>query len=122
RSTTGSMDATTTAEEDAATLPLAQTALAAALTRTGALTGTPAYMASVQFLGKPIDARSDQFAFCVALYEALYGERPFAGETVITVADAVTEERIRPLPKNSDIPTWLRRCLTRGLRANPNLR
>ena len=91
-STTGSIDATATEEmetEDAA-LPVAQTALAA-LTRTGALTGTPAYMAPEQFLGKAIDARTDQFAFCVALYEALYGERPFAGDTVIAIADSVTE-------------------------------
>jgi len=117
RSTTGTMDAVSD-EDDAASLPVAETALAA-LTRTGAIAGTPAYMAPEQFLGKDIDARTDQFAFCVALYEALYGERPFAGATVISVADAVTSEKIRPLPKNNDIPTWVRRCLIRGLRADP---
>ena len=76
-------------------------------------------MAPEQFLGKPIDARTDQFAFCVALYEALYGERPFAGETVIALADAVTEERVRALPKNTDVPAWVSRCVIRGLRLNP---
>ncbi len=120
RSTAGSMDAIT--DEEVVALPLAQTALAANLTRTGALTGTPAYMAPEQFLGKPIDARTDQFAFCVALYEALYGERPFAGETIFQIADAVTQEQIRPLPKNNEIPAWLRRCLIRGLRTDPTLR
>ena len=119
RSTTGSMDAAFDEAEaaEAVALPVARTALAA-LTRTGALTGTPAYMASEQFLGKAIDERTDQFAFCVALYEALHGERPFAGDTVIAIADSVTSEKIRIAPKNSDIPTWVRRCLLRGLRTD----
>ncbi|HMF41396.1 MAG TPA: bifunctional serine/threonine-protein kinase/formylglycine-generating enzyme family protein [Polyangia bacterium] len=120
QSITGSIEATGN-EDDAAALPVAQTALAA-LTRTGALTGTPAYMAPEQFLGKEIDARTDQFSFCVALYEALYGERPFAGKTLISLADAVTSEKVRPAPKTSDVPTWVRRCLLRGLRGGPDQR
>jgi hypothetical protein len=47
------------------------------VTQTGAIVGTPAYMASEQLAGGPIDARADQFAFCVALWEALCGRRPF---------------------------------------------
>jgi serine/threonine protein kinase/formylglycine-generating enzyme required for sulfatase activity len=94
----------------------------AVLTRTGALTGTPAYMAPEQFLGRAIDARTDQFAFCVALYEALYGERPFAGETVISLADSVSDGRMRALPKNADVPNWIRACVIRGLRVVPEQR
>jgi serine/threonine protein kinase/formylglycine-generating enzyme required for sulfatase activity len=92
---------------------------AAALTRTGALTGTPAYMAPEQFLGKAIDARTDQFAFCVALYEALYGQRPFEGQTIFALADAVTDGRVRAAPKGSDVPGWVRACVLRGLRVGP---
>jgi serine/threonine protein kinase len=90
-----------------------------ALTRTGAMTGTPAYMAPEQFLGQPIDARTDQFAFGVALYEALYGERPFEGETVMVLAGSVTKGRMRPMPKSADVPAWVRACVVRALHVDP---
>jgi formylglycine-generating enzyme required for sulfatase activity len=117
----GSIDPNATEEDDAPFLPLAAT-VAAALTRTGALAGTPAYMAPEQFLGKPVNARTDQFAFCVALHEALYGERPFAGENIVTLADAVTSGRLRPPPKESDVPAWIRQIVRRGLETDPKVR
>jgi serine/threonine protein kinase/formylglycine-generating enzyme required for sulfatase activity len=93
-----------------------------ALTRTGSLVGTPAYMAPEQFLGLPIDARTDQFAFCVALFEALYGERPFEGENVLNLAVSVTEGRVRPDAKRTDVPGWVRSAVFRGLQAKPDQR
>ncbi len=50
------------------------------LTVRGAIVGTPAYMAPEQWAGLEVDARTDQFAFCVALWEALHGQRPFTGD------------------------------------------
>ena len=49
---------------------------------TARLFGTPAYMSAEQWAGQPVDARSDQFAFCVALWEALCRSRPFQGTIV----------------------------------------
>jgi tetratricopeptide (TPR) repeat protein len=91
--------------------------LQAHLTRTGAHVGTPAYMAPEQFLpGGEIDARTDQFNFCVALYEALYGERPFGnGELGLTQLRAAAG-KVQPAPAGSHAPQWVRRALLRGLR------
>jgi formylglycine-generating enzyme required for sulfatase activity/tRNA A-37 threonylcarbamoyl transferase component Bud32 len=119
RSTTGARAAVDAEEHSAHAVAQELESSPADLTRTGAITGTPAYMAPEQFLGRAVDARTDEFAFCVALWEAICGERPFAGTTIIALADAVTREKIKPPPKDGDLPAWIRRCLTRGLRADP---
>ena len=65
-------------------------ALAVRLTRTGAILGTPAYMAPEQFEGRQADTRTDVFCFCVALFEALHGARPFRGSTIPELVTSVT--------------------------------
>jgi predicted Ser/Thr protein kinase len=92
------------------------------LTQTGVQIGTPAYMAPEQFAGKRSDARSDQFSFCVALYEALYGERPFAGDSMIALTTSVLAGEVRPAPEKARVPGWLRRVLLRGLAVAPDAR
>ena len=92
---------------------------ATAATRTGALVGTPAYMAPEQWEGKPTDARTDVFGFSVALYEALHGSRPFAGETPAELLAAILRNEVRPAPEGARVPAPLRRILLRGLRADP---
>jgi tetratricopeptide (TPR) repeat protein len=95
------------------------TDVAATATRTGALVGTPAYMAPEQIAGHVADARSDVFSFCVTFYEALYGERPFAGTTLVGIAEAVRRQEIRPVAAGNRVPSWLRRVVVRGLQALP---
>jgi tetratricopeptide (TPR) repeat protein len=92
------------------------------LTVTGAVMGTPAYMAPEQHHGHAVDERSDQFSFCVAVYEALYGERPFAGESMATLAFAVLHGKVREPPANSAVPGWLRKVVLRGLAREPSER
>ena len=89
------------------------------LTRTGAIMGTPAYMAPEQIAGDATDERTDQFSFCVALYEALYGGRPFRGESLLRLLHRVTEGELEPTPADREVPAWIRRALLRGLKADP---
>ncbi|NUQ79222.1 MAG: serine/threonine protein kinase [Polyangiaceae bacterium] len=93
----------------------AGTSLHAALTRTGSILGTPAYMAPELHRREPADARTDQYAFCVSLWEALAGERPFAGETYDELRANVTGGQLREPPRGAEIPARIRRCLERGL-------
>src|SRR5450432_326922 len=86
------------------------------LTRTGAMMGTPTYMAPEQFRGQATDARTDQFSFCVSLYDALYGERPFAGDGINALATNVIRGDVSNAPANARVPVWLRKILLRGLR------
>jgi tRNA A-37 threonylcarbamoyl transferase component Bud32/tetratricopeptide (TPR) repeat protein len=81
------------------------------VTKTGAFVGTPAYMSPEQFRRERVDARSDQFSFCVALHEALFGARP---------ASAAAESGNRRFgPDESPVravrgPGWLRAIVLRG--------
>jgi tRNA A-37 threonylcarbamoyl transferase component Bud32 len=90
------------------------------LTRTGSILGTPAYMAPEQFLARSIDPRTDVFAFSVALYEALYGETPFAGDTFTARQLAVVGGELRAAPPAAGIPSWLRAVVVHGLSREPS--
>lgn len=95
------------------------------LTSTGALIGTPVYMSPQQLRSETVDARADQFAFCVATWEALYGARPFSTEKTgfEGIADLIEmiENGALPTPK-STVPDGVRAVLARGLSADPDAR
>jgi len=92
---------------------------AALLTQQGAFIGTPAYMAPEQHRREPADAQSDQFSFCVALFEGLYGLRPFPGGDVAELAQAVLAGKRQDPPRDSPVPAWVLAALARGLSREP---
>jgi predicted Ser/Thr protein kinase len=92
------------------------------LTPTGYLMGTPLYMSPEHHRGGCVDARSDQFAFCVGLFRELYGESPFDGETVTEYASQVLAGNVRPPPTGTRVPGWVRDILLRGLSVDPDRR
>ena len=111
----------------ATTEPLTPTSPAAAtlvgdLTRTGARLGTPAYMAPEQHAGAPVDARTDQWALACALYGALYGERPFAGDTADALAESVQRGELRDEPRSIAVPRRVRTAIRRALATDPTQR
>lgn len=86
------------------------------------LAGTPAYMAPEQLRGAPVDPRADQFGFCAALWETLFGAPPFAGATPTSLLKAIEAGALREPPPGARVPVWLRRVLLRGLSADPAAR
>jgi tetratricopeptide (TPR) repeat protein len=110
-----------TGTEDTHAPTVADSPLTLSVTRTGALLGTPAYMAPEQLCGDPVDARADIFSFCVALYEALYRTRPFIGNNVAELRVAIVQNRVAK-PPPSRVPRRPQKVLARGLRAAPEER
>jgi serine/threonine-protein kinase len=88
------------------------------LTQIGSVVGTPGYMAPEQHQGGVVDARSDQYAFCVALWKGLYGELPFRGK------DLAAKKFLGPPdpPSSKDVPRWLYAVVARGLQVQPGER
>jgi tetratricopeptide (TPR) repeat protein len=92
------------------------------LARTGALAGTPRYMSPEQFRTGAVDARSDQYSFAVALYEALYRSHPFDGDTAEELRASASRGMVRPIPANSAVPRRIYHVLERALRVEPTER
>jgi len=88
----------------------------------GTVRGTPAYMAPEQHRGQRVGPAADQFAFCVALWEALCGVLPFSGASYPALADAIVSGRIDPPDPGAALPGWLVEVVRRGLSPEPERR
>ncbi|MEM6989779.1 MAG: tetratricopeptide repeat protein [Myxococcota bacterium] len=93
---------------------------AQSLTQTGAVIGTPVYMSPEQINGDGGDPRSDQFSYCVSLYEALVGRRPFSGATIASLQSDIVRGKVRPIPADAGVPGWLASLVMRGLAVDPD--
>jgi eukaryotic-like serine/threonine-protein kinase len=86
------------------------------LTQTGTLLGSPEYMSPEQAYALPdVDERSDVWAFCVVLYEALAGVTPFRGESVASILRSVVQDQPAPLDRLAGVDAALSAIVTRGL-------
>ncbi len=113
---------TEAADEHLPPAPSGETAKIASLVQTqaGMIIGTPAYMSLEQLEGRAADERSDQFALCVSLYQGLYRQPPFAGESLLARMSEVIEGRVRPAPEHSPAPAWVEPVLRKGLSTQAN--
>jgi len=102
------------AEEPASALPSTMTTLGQ-MTSAGTILGTAAYMSPEQGRGKPVDKRTDIWAFGCVLFEMLTGRAPFNGETVSDIIAAILnrEPDLTTLPPST--PPGIRRLLKRCL-------
>ncbi|MBK8260637.1 MAG: protein kinase [Nannocystis sp.] len=87
-----------------------------------AIVGTPAYMAPEQHFSAPVGPRSDLFSFCVTLYEALYGARPFDAPTLVGLQAKLKADEVPPPPPDTPVPRRIFRALARGLALAPEQR
>ncbi len=92
--------------------------LEAPLTEVGTVVGTPFYISPEQYSGHA-DERSDQYSFCVALYEGLYGQRPFVSESRHELRRLVLHGKTREPPRDSNVPARYLGVIRRGMHVDP---
>jgi len=93
------------------------------LTTPGTVLGTVQYMSPEQILGRPVDARSDVFAFGAVVYEMLTGRKAFAGATQAALITAILEQDpASPSSLRTAVPLFLDRIVIRCLAKDPDER
>src|SRR5262249_18522533 len=93
--------------------------LKSVLTQPGRLRGTPAYMAPEQLMGERVDEKADQYSFCAALFQGLYGVVPFKADNFGALVEQIQLRKVNGVPKSNSVPSSVHRALLRGLSPNP---
>ena len=97
--------------------------MTAQLTGEGRILGTAAYMSPEQAEGRPIDSRSDLFSLGIVLFEMATGQRPFTGETNMSIISAILKDTPKPISSiRPDVPRELARIIKRALQKDPEQR
>ncbi len=89
------------------------------VTASGLIAGTPLYMAPEQHTGVGVDAKSDQFGFCVTAWQSLFGKPPFTGDSLPALVASKLDGRLGAPPPRSGVPSHFETVLRRGLAASP---
>jgi len=89
------------------------------LTQAGTVLGTPSYMSPEQFLGQPVDGRSDLFSCGVILYQFLTGEKPFTGAVTTIMHKVLKEEPLAPSMLNATLPPAWDAVIRKAMAKNP---
>ncbi|MEI8157836.1 MAG: protein kinase [Burkholderiales bacterium] len=92
------------------------------LTQVGTVMGTPAYMSPEQFMGQPVDGRSDIFSCGVILYQFLTGEKPFTGNSTTIMFKVLHEEPLAPSLLNVALPAAFDQVVKKAMAKNPDER
>src|SRR5215472_11180293 len=89
------------------------------VTQRGKLIGTPAFMAPEQLMGERVNEKTDQYSFCVALFQGLYGALPFNADNFGALLEQIRRRKVTDVPKRNSVPSSVHQALLRGLSPNP---
>jgi len=113
----------TETETSGSALAVAPTEVQEDGTREGVILGTIGYMSPEQAMGRPVDHRTDLFAFGCLLYETATGRKPFTGESNVDVLHAIVREKPTPVEEIAPaLPSALARTIRRCLAKEPDRR
>ena len=93
--------------------------LGVTVTQRGKFIGTPAFMAPEQLMGERVNEKTDQYSFCVALFQGLYGALPFIADNFGALLQQIRQRKINEVPNSNSVPSSVHQALLRGLSPDP---
>jgi serine/threonine-protein kinase len=94
--------------------------LGVTVTQRGKFIGTPAFMAPEQLMGQRVNAKTDQYSFCVALFQGLYDTLPFSADSFDALLEQIRQRKVTEVPNLNSVPSSVHEALLRGLSPNPD--